>query len=178
MFPGAFLDSHPDKPALIWAATGDVTTYAQLDAAANRISRMLRAAGIEPGDHVAICLENHPRYLEIVWGCHYAGAIYTAASSRLTSAELSYIINDCEATVFITSRYKGDQAAEIVADTPNVTSRFMLDGTIAGYASYEDAVAAQDATPLADRVSGADMLYSSGTTGQPKGVALDRKSVV
>ena len=172
MYPGAFLDAHPDKPALIWAATGEITTYAELDAAANRISRMLRAAGVEPGDHVAICMENHPRYLETVWGCHYAGAIYTAVSSRLTSAELTYIINDCAATVFITSKYQADQAAEILIGTPNVTSRYMLDGTIDGHASYEDAVASQNATPLENRVSGTDMLYSSGTTGQPKGVAL------
>ena len=75
---------------------------------------------MQPGDHVAFCMENHPRYLEVAWGCHYAGAIYTACSSRLTSGELSYILNDCEAKVFITSKYKADQAAEIVADTPGV----------------------------------------------------------
>ena len=152
------------------AATGDVTTFAELDAAANRLSRLLRAAGVQPGDHVAFCMENHPRYLEVAWGCHYAGAVYTAASSRLTSGELSYILRDCEAKVFITSKYKADQATEIIDDTPGVTLRLMLDGTVDGYESYEAAVEAQTAEPLDDRIAGTDMLYSSGTTGLPKGV--------
>ena len=172
MFPGAHAATNPDKAALIWAPTGDVTTYGELDAAANRVSRLLRDAGVQPGDHVALCLENHPRYLELLWGCHYSGAIYTAISSRLTSAELEYIINDCAAKVFITSRYKADQAETVLGETPGVTGRYMLDGTIDGYESYEDAVAGYDASPLEGRIAGTDMLYSSGTTGQPKGVAL------
>ena len=94
--------------------SGFTQTFAELDAAANRLSRLLRSAGLEPGDHVAICMENHDRYLEVVWGCHYAGLVYTCTSSRLQSGELEYIINDCEAQVFITSKYKADQAAEIV----------------------------------------------------------------
>ena len=173
MYPGAFVETQPDKPAIVMASTGAVTTFAELDAAANRLSRLLRQAGVQPGDHVAFCMENHPRYLEVAWGCHYAGAIYTACSSRLTSGELSYILNDCEAKVFITSKYKADQAAEIVADTPGVTLRLMLDGTIDGYEAYEPAVAAQSPEPMADLIAGTDMLYSSGTTGMPKGVARE-----
>ncbi len=170
MFPGAFVTSTPDKPAVIMASTGAVQTFAELDAAANRLSRLLYDAGLRPGDHIALCMENHPRYLEALWGCHYAGLVYTACSSRLTSAELAYIINDCGARVFITSLYKAEQAAEIVADTAAVELRLMLDGTADGYESYEAVVAAQPATPLDNRISGTDMLYSSGTTGRPKGV--------
>src|SRR4029079_13683954 len=135
---------------------GAVITFAELDAAANRLSRLLREAGVQPGDHVAFCMENHPRYLEVAWGCHYAGAIYTACSSRLTSGELAYILNDCQAKVFITSKYKADQAAEIVAQPPDVGRRLMLDGTIDGYDAYETAVADQPAEPLEQRVAGAD----------------------
>jgi acyl-CoA synthetase (AMP-forming)/AMP-acid ligase II len=170
VYPGAFVETQPDKPAYVMASTGAVTTYAELDAAANRLARLLRAAGVEPGDHVAFCMENHPRYLEVAWGCHYAGAVYTACSSRLTSNELAYILTDCEAKVFVTSKYKADQAAEIVAATPNVSLRLMLDGTIDGYESFETAVAGQSAEPLPGRIAGTDMLYSSGTTGLPKGV--------
>ena len=172
MHPGLHAASTPGKPAMIWAPTGAVTTFAELDAGANRVARLLRAAGVQPGDHVAICLENHPRYLELLWGCHYAGAVYTAISSRLTSHELAYIVGDCGATVFITSHRHADQAGAIVASTPGVVARFMLDGTIDGHGSYEDAAAAQDPAPLEDRVAGTDMLYSSGTTGLPKGVSL------
>ena len=116
--------------------SGFTQTFAELDAAANRLSHLLRAAGVEPGDHVAICMENHPRYLEVVWGCHYAGLVYTGALVPADRAASStYILNDCEAKVFITSQYKADQAAEIVADTPGVELRLMLDGTIDGYES-------------------------------------------
>ena len=170
MFPGAFAATTPDKPAMIMASTGAVQTFAELDAAANRLSQLLYATGLRPGDHVALCMENHPRFLEVLWGCHYAGLVYTACSSRLTSAELSYILNDCGARVFITSKYKADQALEIVADTSKVELRLMLDGTVEGYESFEDAVSRQPAEPLEVRISGNDMLYSSGTTGQPKGV--------
>src|SRR5262245_2558471 len=148
MFPGAFVAAQPDKPAYIMASTGAVVTFAELDAAANRLAHLLRAAGVQPGGHVAFCMENHPRYLEVAWGCHYAGAIYTACSSRLTSGELAYILNDCEAKVFITSKYKADQAAEVLPDTPGVSLRLMLDGTIDGYESYEAAVADQPTDAL------------------------------
>jgi long-chain acyl-CoA synthetase len=66
--PGAHLETHGDKPALIMAGSGFTQTFAELDAAANRLSRLLRAAGLQPGDHIAMCMENHDRYLEIVWG--------------------------------------------------------------------------------------------------------------
>jgi long-chain acyl-CoA synthetase len=172
MYPGSHVENRGHDTALIWAPTGSVTTFAQLDAAANRLCRLLRSLGVEPGGHVALCLENHPRYVELLWGCHYAGSVYTAASSRLTSGELAYIVDDCGATVFITSRHLAELAAAVVPETPGVTARLMLDGTIDGYAPYEESVAAQDPTPLPDRVAGTDMLYSSGTTGRPKGVSV------
>ena len=106
MFPGHFALTTPDKVAVVNAFDGSDITYAQLDASANQLSQLLRSSGLEVGDHVAICSENHPRYFEVIWGCHYAGLIYTACSSRLTSDELTYIINDCGATAFITSKYK------------------------------------------------------------------------
>ena len=170
MFPGDHAKANPNKPAYIMASTGKVVTYKELDDAANRLSNLLRAAGLEVGDHIAICMENHERYMEVIWGCHYAGLIYTACSSRLTSEELSYIINDCGAKAFITSKYKADQAAEVAGSISNASLRLMLDGTIPGFESYESAVAAQPATPLPELIGGMDMLYSSGTTGKPKGV--------
>ncbi|MCC6436595.1 MAG: AMP-binding protein [Acidimicrobiales bacterium] len=174
MYPGAHATTRPDHPAVIMASSGAVTTYRELDDAANRLARLFHAAGLRPGDHVAFCLENHPRYLEIAWGAHYAGLVYTALSSRLTTAEMAYILADCEAKAFITSRYKAEQAAELAEQVASMPVRLMLDGTVDGYDAYEDAVAAQPADPLPDRVEGADMLYSSGTTGRPKGVQTPR----
>jgi acyl-CoA synthetase (AMP-forming)/AMP-acid ligase II len=172
MFPGHIAQSTPDKLAVVMAQSGFTYTYKQLDDAANRFSQALAKHGLKPGDHVALCLENHDRYFEVVWGCHYAGLVYTACSSRLTSDELAYILNDCGAKAFITSKYKSDQAQEISGQIQHVDLRLMLDGVIDGYDSFEDLVSQQPNEPLPDRKEGADMLYSSGTTGRPKGVKL------
>ncbi len=153
--------------------TGEVVTYAELDAEANRLSRVLRDAGLQQGDHVALCLENHPRFLSVMWGAHYAGLYYTAMSSRLTTEEMAYIIDDCGAQAFITSSQLADKAAALVDRMPAVKVRLMLDGVAEGYDPYEATVEAQPPTPLdEERVEGQDMLYSSGTTGQPKGVKV------
>jgi long-chain acyl-CoA synthetase len=172
-FPGTFAAETPDKPAVIMAGTGQIITYAELDAEANRLSRLFRAAGLQPGDHVALCLENHPRFFGVLWGAHYAGLYYTAMSSRLTTDEMAYILEDCGARAFITSAYKADQATELRDRMPGVEVRLMLDGTVPGFEPYEPAIDAHPPTPLEEeRVEGQDMLYSSGTTGMPKGVQL------
>lgn len=171
MNPGVHAKTHPDKAAYIMAGTGQIVTYRELDDEANRLSQLFRSAGLQVGDHVAFCLENHPHFLAIAWGAQYAGLYYTAMSSRLTTEETAYIVNDCGARAFITSGYKADVAAEILDQTPGVEIRLMLDRTIDGYDSYEDALAQHPATPLDEpRIAGKDMLYSSGTTGRPKGV--------
>ena len=173
MFPGAHAETTPDAPAVILAGSGQVITYRELDAEANRVSHVFRSLGLQPGDHVALCLETHPRYFALVWGAHYAGLCYTAMSSRLTTDEMAYIIEDCGARAFVTSAYKADQAAELAPRLGGDVALYMMDGTVEGYSSWEEALAAQPATPLPeDRVEGRDMLYSSGTTGRPKGVEL------
>ncbi len=170
MYPGAIAAAAPNRPAIIMAGTGEIITYAKLDALANQIGNLLHSCGVRPGDHVAFCLENHPMFLPIAWGCRYAGAIFTALSSRLTTDEMDYIINNSTAKVFITSAHKSDQALELLDKTPNVSHRFMLDSVVHGYASMEAAIAAQLPEAMENRVAGEDMLYSSGTTGRPKGV--------
>jgi len=170
MYPGTFAETTPDKPAVIMGRSGEVVTYRELDEEANRLSHLFRAAGLEPGDHVAFCLENHPHFLAVAWGAHYAGLYYTAMSSRLALDEAEYIINDCGARAFITSGYKADVAADLADRMPTVTTRLMLDSVIDGFESYIQAIARFPSTPLLDAVGGRDMLYSSGTTGRPKGV--------
>jgi acyl-CoA synthetase (AMP-forming)/AMP-acid ligase II len=171
MYPGAFVQDTPDKPAVIMGTSGEVVTYRDLDAAANQASHLFRSLGLQPGDHMAFCLENHPRYFALAWGAHYAGLYYTAMSSRLTTDEMAYIIEDCGARAFVTSAYKRDQAAELLGRLPGDVALFMMDGAIEGYTPWEEALAGQPATPLDEtRAEGRDMLYSSGTTGRPKGV--------
>jgi acyl-CoA synthetase (AMP-forming)/AMP-acid ligase II len=169
-YPGRWAIESPDRPAIVMTGSGQAMTFAELDAEANRISQLFRSLGIKPGDHVAFCLENRIEFLAVTWGAHYAGLYYTAISSRLTADEIAYIVNDCGARAFVTSPYKADAVVEIDAATPGVEARYVLGGAIDGYACFEEAVAAQPAEPLPDRTEGEDMLYSSGTTGRPKGV--------
>lgn len=176
MYPGTHVATQKDQPAVVMAESGETITFGELDAEANRLARLFHDAGLRPGDHVAFCLENHARFLSIAWGAHYAGLIYTALSSRLTTDEMEYIIENCGAEAFITSTYKREQAVDLVERMPKVKLRLMLDGVADGYESYEDAVAASDPTPLPDRIAGTDMLYSSGTTGRPKGIMPAAKS--
>src|SRR5829696_2753983 len=154
MYPGEHAATTPDKPAVIMGSTGDAISYRQLDDAANRVSRVFRALGLAPGDHVAFCMENHPRYLEVVWGARYAGLVYTACSSRLTPAELSYIVNDCGARAYITSTAMADKSVAIIADTPGVALRLAIGGGVEGHERYEDAVEVQPTEPLEDRIDG------------------------
>ena len=177
LFPGSYAATDPDRPAVVMHESGEVVTYAELDTEANRVARVLREHGLQEGDHVALLVENHPRFLPIVWGAHYAGLYYTAISTRLTAEEAAYIVGDCGAKAFITSATKGDLAAAIVDQTPDVTLRLAFGGDVEGHQRYEDVVGAADATPIDDRSEGMDMLYSSGTTGRPKGVKVPLRGV-
>src|SRR5690606_12285295 len=100
---------------------------------ATRLAHLFRGLGLQPGDHVAFCMENHPWFLSIAWGAHYAGLYYTAISSRLTTDEVAYIVNDCGARAYITTPYKADTARGLVALTPDVEHRFVVDGEIEGH---------------------------------------------
>lgn len=167
MHPGAIAAVTPDKPAVILAGSGQVVTYRQLDEESNRLAHLFRAAGLRPGDHVAFMLENHPLFLAVAWAAHRAGLYYTAISSRLQTDELAYIVGNCEARIFVTS---AALSPSIEAIGPRVERKLMLDGVTPGFESYEEAVAGMPVTPIEDEVQGGDMLYSSGTTGRPKGV--------
>src|SRR5690606_22529389 len=144
-YPGAYAETRPDHPAVIMASDGRTITYRELDEEANRLSQLFRSLGLQPGDHVAFCMENHPRFLSIAWGCHYAGLYYTAMSSRLNDDGMQYIVNDCGARGFIASAYKRDAAVKLLGQAPNVEAWLMVDGTADGYESYEDTLAAQPA---------------------------------
>ena len=176
MHPSIHARLSPDKPAYLMAGSGLAVSYRQLEEASNRLAHYLRRVGVAAGERIALMLENHPRYFEICWAAQRAGIVYTAISSRLTAGEAAYIVGDCGAKVFISSMALAAQAGELLARTPKVHTRLMLDGTIDGYQSYEAALADGPSTPIADQSAGGDMLYSSGTTGRPKGVYVPPES--
>ena len=170
MHLGQIAAETPGKPAVIMSGSGKVVTFRELDEESNRLAHLLRAEGLRPGDHVAFMLENHPSFLAVAWAAQRTGLYYTAISSRLQADELAYIVDNCEARVFISSRRLEPVATAVAGRTPAVRLRLMLDGTAPGFASYEERIARYPGTPVDDECEGADMLYSSGTTGRPKGV--------
>ena len=170
MHPHIHAAATADKPAFIMAASSDWLTYRQLEDRSNQVAQMLRAMGLRAGDHIAILLPNHRCYFELCFGAHRAGIIYTAMSTRLTAGEAAYIIENSEAKLLITSTALSTLAAVLLPQTPGLAHRLMIDGTQHGYISYEAALAAQPPVRIADETAGGDMLYSSGTTGRPKGV--------
>ncbi len=170
MHPGIIAEATPDKIAYTMADTGETVSFGELEARANQGAQLFRSLGLERGDHIAILLENHVRFFQLCWAAQRAGLYYTAISWRLQQEEVEYIVDNCEAKVFITSHERRAVVAPLVDKTPNVIARYMIDGTIDGFEAWETAIAAMPETPIADQSEGQAMLYSSGTTGYPKGV--------
>jgi acyl-CoA synthetase (AMP-forming)/AMP-acid ligase II len=170
MYPGRTAEELPDKPAVVMAGSGEVVTYAELEARSCRLARLFRAAGLQRGDHVALFLENHPRYLEVYWAAMRSGLYLTTVNRYLTSEEAAYIVDDCGARALVTSAALVDAAQTLPELAKGLELRLMMDGACAGYQAYESAVAEFPGTPPAEQPLGSLMLYSSGTTGRPKGV--------
>jgi acyl-CoA synthetase (AMP-forming)/AMP-acid ligase II len=168
--PRYFAENNPDKPAYIMGKSGQVVTYSQLERRANRCSQYFRDIGLQPKGKIAIFMENNIRFMEIVRAAHVAGLHYVALSSHLKQTEIEYILEDSEAELLVTSHFLKDTAAQLAASTPRVKHKLMVDGTSPGFESYEDTVKKYPDTPIPECIDGRDMLYSSGTTGRPKGV--------
>ena len=171
MYPGAHATAHPDRAAFIMASTGETVSYAELEARANRLAHLLRAHGLQRLDHFSIFMENNNRYLEACAAGERAGLYYTCVNSYLKADELAYILNNSESRVLITSASRSEVAREALKQCPKVTLALIVDGAeSAPFRDYASAVAAFPATPIADERLGTPMLYSSGTTGRPKGI--------
>ena len=167
--PFIFARTTPDKPAVIMAETGEQVTYREMEERSNRTAHLLRSLGINRGQCVAAMLENCVEMFDIAWATDRAGLYFTAVSSRLTPDESEYIIRDSGSKAFFTSPRVGsvpDGLAAVLGDLP----LFMARPAHAPYQDWDQAAAAFPVTPIADESAGGFMLYSSGTTGRPKGV--------
>jgi long-chain acyl-CoA synthetase len=169
MHPSVHARTTPDRPAYVMAYSGETVTYAQLDARSNQGAHLFRSLGLQNGDAVAFFLENHPRYYELLWAAQRSGLRFTCLSSKLTAGEVEYIVKDCDAKVFVTSDGLAE-AAKDVAPLLSGVQLLMVGEAFAPYRSFEEARAGFPETPIADERAGRAMLYSSGTTGRPKGV--------
>ena len=163
-------EATPDKPAIIMGNSGKVITYGELDKRSNQIAQLLRSHGLKRGDHIGMMVENDPQFMEIVQGAMRCGIIFTPISTHLRKDETQYILENCGAKLFIGSKKLSAVAEELVGDIPAIEHFYMINGTVSGFESWEEATAAMPAERVEDESYGVPMLYSSGTTGQPKGV--------
>jgi fatty-acyl-CoA synthase len=168
-FPDAHAHDRPDRLAFVIEPTGLQVTYQQLSERSRQGARVLRGLGLARGAHLAILIENHPHFLEVAWAAQRAGLRYTAISSRLTATEVSYILDDTAAVALVSSQRCSAVAAEAAAGCD--CALLSVDPPIDGFLDYETLRACEPTAPLADEAEGVDLLYSSGTTGRPKGVA-------
>ena len=169
MHPATHATTHPDRAAYIMAGTGETVTYRQLDDRSNQGAQLFRSLGLKTGDVIALLMDNNPRYFEIAWAAQRCGLYYACISSKLTAGEVEYIVGDCAAQVLITSAGVGAVIDELPALLPGV-QLYMAGEARPPYQSFEAARAKLPTTPVVDQTAGRDMLYSSGTTGRPKGI--------
>jgi len=172
MYPGVHARATPDRAAVIMASTGETITYGELEARSNRLAHLLRARGLGRLDHYSIFMENNARYVECCAAGERAGLYYTCVNSFLTAEELAYILTNSQSKVLITSAEKRDVALAALALCPDVSLCLVVDGPGDGASvlNLDAATRAFPPTPIADESLGTPMLYSSGTTGRPKGI--------
>ena len=142
MYAAEHARTTPDKPAIVMATSGEVVTFAQYEAGANRVAHLLRDTGLRRLDHVAIFMDNDPRMLISEGGAERTGAYFTCVNSYLSAEEVAYIVNDSEAKVVFTNAAKAEVARELPALCPKV-ERWLAAGVPGGlgdaFESWEEA---------------------------------------
>jgi long-chain acyl-CoA synthetase len=165
-------EEHPDQPAIVMATSGETVTFGEYESRCNRAAHLLRAAGLKRGDHIAVLIENSPQLLEIEGAAERTGLYFTLINTYLAPDEVAYIITNSRARLLFTSPARRDVAVAAAAQCPDLERR-LITGTgdpPEGWESCDAAVAGYPDTPVPGETLGTAMLYSSGTTGQPKGV--------
>jgi len=172
MYPGTFARSDPDRPAVLFTGTGRTVTFGELEDRSVRLANYLHDVGLRRGDVIALSSYNHPSIFEIYWAAQRSGLYATAINPRLSPAEFQYILADSGAKALFLGPGTGPVIPGIQeSHQPAHCVLFDHDGELpAGFADYDAVLAAGSPTPPSDQPRGADMLYSSGTTGRPKGI--------
>ena len=158
----------PDAPAIVMGTTGETATYAELDDRSTRLAQALRARGISATDRIAVLMENNRPFLEVTWAAQRSELHYTAINSHLRPGEVQYVLDDCGARALVSSAAMADVVAAL--DLSRIPVRVSAAGALPGFESYDDVLSETAPEPLEDEREGREMLYSSGTTGRPKGV--------
>ena len=169
----------PEAAAVVTTGgPGGDRTFAELNADANRLARVLRSHGLGPGDGVAAMVSNRAEYVVAYAAALRTGVRFTPVNWHLTAEEAAYIVDDCEARAFVADARFAGVAAEAAGGAPAATLRLAVGGDVDGFTPFDDALASEDPADIADPVLGRAMMYTSGTTGRPKGVhRTDNQSV-
>ena len=172
LFPLQPTNSEPHKIAFQMCESGEQVTFAQLDERANQVAHLVSGLGLQPGDHVAVLMGNCRELLELCFGLDRSGVYYTVISTRLTAEEIAYIVTDCGARLFVYEAGLDVLDQDLINKLPETTRCFCLGdgGERHGHGNWTEQCAIQPLSPTSAPLQGADMLYSSGTTGRPKGV--------
>jgi acyl-CoA synthetase (AMP-forming)/AMP-acid ligase II len=166
----------PARPAFVFDDTGEVLTYGALTERADRAAQLFSSLGLVQGDTIAVLMENQIRFPELIWAAKDSGLRYVTISTQLNAQDAAYILGDCGAKLLIASRATADVASRIAPDFRHL-ALLMIDGAQPPFQSYEEGVARQPAVRLPGRARGASMLYSSGTTGRPKGIRTEIEDI-
>lgn len=169
--------TQPDALAMVIADTGETLTYRQLDEGSNRVAQMLRARGLQPGDRIGLMMRNSPWFPIVYWGATRSGIFVTLLSTHLKPDEAAYILNDSGSKLLVLSASLGETPHNLAANRaeviPHIDAIFYADNEpIDGATSLDVELAQMPTTPVSDEISGFHMIYSSGTTGRPKGIIV------
>ncbi len=159
---------HGANPALI-SRFGD-RTFSELNGNANRLARLLRRHGIGDGDSVAVVSRNRPEFVEVLEATTRCGIRFTPINFHLKGEEIGYVADNCEARALIADATLGQPPVEALGYAPGLTLKLACGGALDGFDDYASAIAGESPDDIPDPVLGHRMLYTSGTTGRPKGV--------
>ena len=157
----------PDRVA-VWDRFGE-HTYKKVNGNSNRLARLLRKEGLKPGDSVALFCSNRAEFVETLNATRRIGLRITPVNWHLAASEIAYILADCEAKALI-AETKFDTIHEAVKIAPGIGLKLSVGGQADGFTPYDDAIYGEDASDIDNPQIGSQMLYTSGTTGRPKGV--------
>lgn len=170
-YPRQFAQLTPEKPAVVLHPGGNSLGFAELEARANQFAQFLRASGLRQGDRVAFRLENCLEVFPFVWGAQRAGMLYVSISNKFTYDELEFILHDSGAKLLLSSAQGEGTVLKKVAENFSESIQLLGTGVLPdGWRSWSEALAGCSEEPIADEYHGVDMMYSSGTTGRPKGI--------
>lgn len=170
MYPAIHAALHPDKPAVIVAGTDSALSYAELEHRSTQLANAFRDAGLRDGDVVALLSTNSAEVFVVYWACLRSGLYLTPVNTHLSPQEVAYIVDDCGARALVVSADMAGPAMSARESSPALQIALAYSGSVPGFDDYEQFLASGSAEPPAYQRRGNDMLYSSGTTGRPKGV--------